>query len=338
MTFALTLFAFAIAAGLTHYLASPHTRLNLLDQPNARSLHTRPTPVTGGIAILASLASSSIVAAYFFNLPVQPLLWIAVSTFLVASVSLIDDWRTLSALHRLGVHFLAAYLLLVQGNLWIDNLQFSGEVWHLPSLLKTTISLLLVVWWINLYNFMDGMDGFAGGMAVFGFGSLAILGILGGHTVFLLLNLLIVAASLGFLIFNFPPARIFMGDTGSSSLGLLAAALSLWGSQLGLFPLWIALLIFSPFIVDATVTLIRRALHGEKIWLAHRSHYYQRLVQLGWGHQRTVLAEYALMASCSGSAFLALYLPPQWQWVILALWLCIYPALMWAVHRLIKKS
>lgn len=338
MTFALLLFTFCLAAGLTHYFASPQARLNLLDTPNARSLHTRPTPVTGGIAIFTSLAVNSLIATFLFNLPAQPLLWIAISTLLVASVSLIDDWRTLSPLHRLGVHFIAAYLILAHGNLWITEIQIAGELWHLPSVLQILGSLLFVVWSINLYNFMDGMDGFAGGMAVFGFGSLAILGALAGNSLFIGLNLLIVAATLGFLIFNFSPARIFMGDTGSSSLGLLAAALSLWGSQSGIFPLWMALLIFSPFIVDATVTLARRAWQGEKIWLAHRSHYYQRLVQLGWGHKRTVLTEYVLMAACSVSAFFALNLPVQWQWVVLLLWVGIYTGLIWGVQCFFIKK
>jgi UDP-N-acetylmuramyl pentapeptide phosphotransferase/UDP-N-acetylglucosamine-1-phosphate transferase len=102
--------------------------------------------------------------------------------------------------------------------------------------------------------------------------------------------------------------------------------------------LWIALLIFSPFIVDATVTLTRRAWQGEKIWLAHRSHYYQRLVQLGWGHKRTVLTEYVLMAICSASAVFVLNLPVHWHWIILAVWVGIYAGLIWGVHQLINKK
>src|SRR5690606_5547729 len=97
----------------------------------------------------------------------------------------------------------------------------------------------------------------------------------------------IASAAAGFLVWNFPPARIFMGDTGSSALGLIAGALSLLGDRRGLFPLWVALLVFSPFLLDATVTLIRRAGRRERFWEAHRSHYYQRLA-LRWGHRKTV--------------------------------------------------
>jgi UDP-N-acetylmuramyl pentapeptide phosphotransferase/UDP-N-acetylglucosamine-1-phosphate transferase len=139
------------------------------------------------------------------------------------------------------------------------------------------------------------------------------------------------------LVHNFPPAKIFLGDTGSTTLGFLAAACSLWGAKDGLFPFWVALLVFSPFIVDATVTLLRRLLRGEKVWEAHRSHYYQRLVLLGWGHRRTVLTEYALMLACAGSALLAVRLPPVGQISLAMAWGLIYGFLMWGVGRLEQR-
>jgi UDP-N-acetylmuramyl pentapeptide phosphotransferase/UDP-N-acetylglucosamine-1-phosphate transferase len=185
---------------------------------------------------------------------------------------------------------------------------------------------------INLYNFMDGMDGFAGGMTLIGFSTLAWLG--RADATFTDVCLIVAAASAGFLIHNFPPAKIFMGDTGSTALGFLTAACTLWGSKANLFPLWIAILVFSPFIVDATVTLLRRLLRGEKVWQAHRSHYYQRLVLLGWGHRKTVLAEYVLMLACAGSAVLAMELPPAGQTWLLVIWVFIYSLLIWGVGRL----
>jgi UDP-N-acetylmuramyl pentapeptide phosphotransferase/UDP-N-acetylglucosamine-1-phosphate transferase len=148
----------------------------------------------------------------------------------------------------------------------------------------------------NLYNFMDGSDGLAGGMAVFGFGAFAAAAALAGDASICLAALGIAAAALAFLAFNLPPARVFMGDAGSILLGFLAGALGLLGIARGLWPVWFPVLVFSPFIADASVTLIRRLFRGERIWEAHRSHYYQRLVQLGWGHRRTALVEYLLMA------------------------------------------
>ena len=125
-----------------------------------------------------------------------------------------------------------------------------------------------------------------------------------------------------------------MGDAGSSLLGFLAAGLSLWASAAGIFPLWIAVLVFSPFIVDATVTLGRRFWRRERVWEAHKSHCYQRLVQLGWGHRKTVVWEYLLMMLCSLSAVAALHLGPTYQWWLLGSWIVIYVTLIVLVNRL----
>jgi UDP-N-acetylmuramyl pentapeptide phosphotransferase/UDP-N-acetylglucosamine-1-phosphate transferase len=184
---------------------------------------------------------------------------------------------------------------------------------------------------------MDGMDGFAGGMGVIGFGTLALLGGLAGNVAFLSVNLVIASAVAGFLVFNFPPARIFMGDTGSAALGLLAGGVSLWGAREGVFPFWIAVLVFSPFIVDATVTLLGRLRRGERVWQAHKTHYYQRLVQSGWGHRKTVIVEYGLMLACGASAVVGVHVGTTAQWLILVGWCLIYPALMRLVARLEQR-
>jgi UDP-N-acetylmuramyl pentapeptide phosphotransferase/UDP-N-acetylglucosamine-1-phosphate transferase len=336
MILTLMVVAFLISVLLTGYFSRPENKLCLLDKPNARSLHTRPVPVMGGIAILAGLTLSAIFT-YWYYAPAPYFLWIGFSGLLIAIVSFMDDCYHISALYRLLVHFIAAILFLWQGEFWLTHLALPNVTWELPPFLQISLSFLFVVWMLNLYNFMDGMDGFAGGMAIFGFGTFAVLGGLADHLLFLTMNLIIASAVGGFLIFNFPPAKIFMGDMGASSLGFLAAAFSLWGNREDIFPLWVALLLFSPFIVDATITLFRRTLRGEKIWLAHKSHYYQRLVQLGWGHKRTVLWEYALMAICSVSAMLALFLPIYAQWRLLIGWTFIYILLIYIVNLLERR-
>jgi UDP-N-acetylmuramyl pentapeptide phosphotransferase/UDP-N-acetylglucosamine-1-phosphate transferase len=154
-----------------------------------------------------------------------------------------------------------------------------------------------------------------------------------GHDLFLIVNLIVAAASAGFLFFNFPPARIFMGDIGSSTLGLLAATLSLWGARDGVFPFWIVLLVFSPFIVDATVTLVRRLFRGEKVWQAHKSHYYQKLVQAGWGHRRTVLLEYGIMLGCAITAVWSAQATPLAQVLAIAAWSMFYLGFFFWVTR-----
>lgn len=329
--------AFLISALLTRYFSHPKTVFCIFDEPKARSLHTRPTPVMGGVAILIGFTISAFIVCWQ-SVPRQDYLWIGISGLLVAVISFIDDCYHVSALYRLIMHFLAASLLLWYGDFWLTHLVLPSLVWAWLPFFQVSVSFLFVVWMINLYNFMDGMDGFAGGMAMFGFGTLAVLGGLADHQLFMTMNLIVASAVAGFLMFNFPPARIFMGDTGASSLGFLVAAFSLWGNREGIFPLWVVLLLFSPFIVDATVTLLRRFLRREKIWLPHKSHHYQRLVQLGWGHKGTVLWEYALMAMCSASALVALYLPIYAQWSLLVGWGVIYLLLMYLVNKLEQRK
>lgn len=328
----LGLLAFSLSAGLTFLFSLPGSPLTILDHPNERSLHTVAVPRTGGLAMLAALlVTGGVIYALAGGMSVLPMLGTAVGG--VSAVSFMDDRFCVHPGLRLLVH-LAAALLLAGGGMQPGMLALPGWHWEWPVWVALPFTVLFVVWMINLYNFMDGMDGFAAGMAVAGFGTFALLGWQAGDFNFMLLNLFVAAAALGFLIFNFPPARIFMGDVGSSLLGLLAAAMSLWADVAGIFPLWLACLVFSPFIVDATVTLLRRFSQGEVVWEAHRSHYYQRLVQLGWGHRRTVLLEYALMAACSLSA-LVLYAAPAWfQWAGLCLWAVIYLLLALNVHRL----
>ncbi len=329
--------AFLMSAWLTLHLSRPETLFCILDEPNARSLHTHPIPVSGGIAILMAFTLSAFLACWHY-VPIPDFFWLCISGLLIAVISFIDDCRHVSALYRLLVHCLAAYFLLWQGEFWVTQLILPGLIWTWSPFVQISFSFLFLVWMINLYNFMDGMDGFAGGMAVFGFGTLAILGGLADHQLFMVINLIVASAAGGFLLFNFPPARVFMGDAGSSSLGFLAAAFSLWGNREGIFPLWIAVLLFSPFIVDASATLLQRLLRGEKIWLAHKTHYYQRLVQLGWGHKRTVLWEYVLMAACSFSALLAPLLPTYAQWGLLVAWSFIYFLLMYFVNWLEQQK
>lgn len=335
MIFMLIIVTFALSARLTHYFSQSKTVLYRVDEPNARSLHQQPTPLNGGVAILTAYFANSFLLSglvdFFF-----PIIWIIISCLVIAIISFIDDCYTISALPRLIIHFLAALLFLWQTDLWLTQLPFTTFI--LPNGLKIIISLLFVVWMVNLYNFMDGMDGFAGGMAIIGFGTFALLGSLSQQWLFMYFNLLIVVACSGFLLFNYPPAKIFMGDVGSSSLGFLAATFSLWGIQLHIFPLWIALLIFSPFIVDATVTLFKRLVRKEKFWLPHKSHYYQRLVQSGWGHKRTVLWEYALMFACSFSAIFAVSLSTMWQLVALIFWIIIYLIIIYSIDYKIVFS
>jgi UDP-N-acetylmuramyl pentapeptide phosphotransferase/UDP-N-acetylglucosamine-1-phosphate transferase len=192
--------------------------------------------------------------------------------------------------------------------------------------------MLAVMWMTNLYNFMDGADGLAGGMAAIGFGALALAAWMGDAPGLAAFCAAIAAAALAFLRFNFPPARVFMGDAGSIPLGFLAASLGILGAVQDVWPGLFPLLVFSPFILDASVTLARRGLRGEKIWQAHRSHYYQRVVLLGASHRQLALAAYGLMLGGAALAFALLALPQHMGW-LLALWAVIYMLIFLAIDR-----
>jgi UDP-N-acetylmuramyl pentapeptide phosphotransferase/UDP-N-acetylglucosamine-1-phosphate transferase len=222
----------------------------------------------------------------------------------------------------------------VYAGLSLHTLALPGVHAALAPVPAAMLSVLLVVWMTNLYNFMDGMDGFAGGMGVIGFAACALLAWRAGDGALALHGALVSAACAGFLLINFPPSRIFMGDAGSSLLGFLAAAALLEADRRGVSALWLGLLVFSPFVVDATVTLCRRAINGERIWRAHRSHFYQRLVQLGWSHRRTTLSAYALMLACASSALAVQHAPWPWQGATLCAWAVIYAILMLVVTRM----
>ena len=319
--------AFALSVWLTSRFCRPGSRLYILDHPTDRSLHSQPVPRSGGVAIVVSiLITGTVLCALREDIPVGwP--WLVTVLLLVAGVGFINDRRSLSPLVRLLVHSVAG-VLVVAGGFMLEQWQLPGWTFTLPRELAIVITWLFIVWMINLYNFMDGMDGFASGMTFIGFSTFAFIGLVAGNSAFAALSLIIAAAALGFLCFNFPPARIFMGDAGAYSLGLLAAGFTLWGVRAGLFPFWVPVLIFSPFIADATITLIWRTIRGESVVKAHRTHFYQQLVQRGYGHRKTVLGQYALMFACATSAIVAPYLTPLAQWVMIVCWAAAYVMLI----------
>jgi len=232
-----------------------------------------------------------------------------VPTAILMFVSIIDDIRGLSVRWRLLAQLIVSAAISV--------VVLPGYAWWVHILV-----MLGITWMMNLYNFMDGSNGLAGGMALFGFGSYAVAAAVGHDFQMAALNVSVTAASFAFLLFNFHPARIFLGDGGSVPLGFLAGAIGLLGWQRELWPAWFPLLVFSPFIVDASVTLLKRISRREKVWQAHRNHYYQRLIQMGWSHRKTAIAEYLLMMVAGGSAIflrektMSLILVALWVWVM----------------------
>jgi UDP-GlcNAc:undecaprenyl-phosphate/decaprenyl-phosphate GlcNAc-1-phosphate transferase len=280
--------------------------LQISDIPNERSLHAAPIPRFGGLAIMFGVPAGWAIA----SVPADWALLFAV--VLLVGVSFLDDAKGISIRWRFLAHFVAA-MVFVHAN-----------IYPAVSLGLCIFLVVAIVWMMNLYNFMDGSDGLAGGMALFGFSFYAIGALSSGAASFATMNFCIAASALGFLFYNFNPAKVFMGDVGSVPLGFLAAAMGLSGWVKGLWPFWFPIMVFSPFVVDATVTILERLFRGKKIWQAHREHYYQRLVQMGWGHRKTALAEYVLMFTVGAIALWNLQQNGQTQTIILCLVAIIY--------------
>lgn len=264
--------------------------------------------------------------------------WIVLSMLLIFTVSFIDDSMGLPASLRLGVQAVSSIIIVVGVGLILNHIPIPGTGNIRLSVFAIPVSVLLLMWMANLYNFMDGMDGFSGGMTAIGFGVLAYLGWESGSPIMLMIALFVAMSALGFLVHNFPPARIFMGDAGSITVGFVAGTLMLLGVRDKVFDLWVPIIVFSPFIVDATVTLLRRAVRRQNIWEAHREHYYQRLVLSGWSHRRTVLVEYGIMTACGGLAVLYHHSSETWRLLILGGWVVMFLALRSFVSHVERQA
>ena len=322
-----------LSAWLCRRFIDPASRFHVLDHPDHRSLHQQAMPRSGGVAILVALLAGWWLGVAGNAVPLlQVIIWMSGGAAVLGILGVWDDLYDLSPWKRLPVQVLVALLMILAG-FSLHYLRLPGLQWPLPSVLGPVFSFLLFLWMTNLYNFMDGMDGFAGGMTVIGFGTLALLGQLAGDGSYTFLALVVAGAAAGFLRFNFPPARIFMGDAGAPVLGFLAAGFLVWADREGLFPLWIGLLVFAPFVVDATYTLVRRLLRGEPVWKPHCDHLYQKLVRSGWSHRRTVLWAYLLMLACALSALVALDASVAVQWGVLSGWAILFLLLIPAIER-----
>lgn len=274
-------------------------------------------PRVGGLAIWAGFLPMALLAPPVAAIatPAWVGAWLA-----VVAVSLVDDWRGVHPIPRLAVHAIAA---LTAAAALCGSVSAAGSVplW----LLEVALLALLIAWSANLFNFMDGNDGLAAMMSICGFGAYAIAAALAGAPMQTYAAL--AAATVPFLAVNLPPARAFMGDVGAVPLGFLAAVFGIAGWREGVWPGWFPLLVFLPFVVDATATLLRRVLRGERVWEAHRTHYYQRFHQLGARHSGTLAAYCGLMVGTAATAVAVLAQHAAVGWWALAVWTAIMGAL-----------
>jgi Fuc2NAc and GlcNAc transferase len=272
-------FAFSILfTGSIRRYAVQHA---VLDVPNARSLHHYPTPRGGGLSISISLMLSTIVLYTQHLLPLHLFIAFFVGGLVVTIVGWLDDRYQIAVARRaLAYLFAAAWAVY-----WVDSqnlIQFNDEWYH--YVIGGALSVLLIAWITNLYNFMDGTDGMAAVQAICTGGMAGLLLNHAGQPGLAILCFVIAASCGGFIFWNWSPAKIFMGDVGSCLLGFSFGAIAVMGASNSTMSLSVWFILLAVFVCDASLTLLMRLINGEEFYSAHRSHAYQRLVQMGCSH------------------------------------------------------
>ena len=304
-----------------------------VDIPGERSSHDVVKPRFGGIAVVTAffLGFGVLLAARPDARVFLPLLPCGA---LIFAAGVLDDRRSLPVGIRLLAQLAAALIVVATGNV-VESIfvPLAGTVEL--DVLAVPFTILFVLASINFYNFIDGIDGLAAGTASITAGFLALIAYMLGHGSFALLFLAVAGASLGFLQFNFPPSRLFMGDGGSTFLGFFFAFAAISGNRLvPEVPFFITVLLLSSLYLDAFVTLIRRLFRGERILQPHRTHYYQRLLALGFNHKQVTVLEYALTVLLGTSAVIFFKAGGFFPVFLCLCWLFVFTSLMLKVRGL----
>ncbi|WP_104472350.1 MraY family glycosyltransferase [Acinetobacter indicus] len=282
---------FLLAFAMTYFMRAYALKKNIIDNPNERSSHSVPTPRGGGVAVVCSYLLALAVLIYSQQLTLHIGLTLIAVGFVIALLGFLDDHGHINSMLRLAVHFLVAIGVVISLGGFSEVTAFNGLQ---LGFLANIIAVLFLVWLLNLYNFMDGINGIASVEAITTVVSMAILYYVLNTTLNLDILWLLAACVFGFLLWNFPKAKIFMGDACSGFLGLTLGILALIAlkENLALFCAWIICL--GVFVVDATYTLIKRVLSGYKMYDAHRSHSYQILSRKCGSHTPVTLAVAAI--------------------------------------------
>lgn len=319
--FLIILLGFIATIGLVSVFRHFAYRYELLDIPNARSSHEMPTPSGGGVGIVISFFIGLLLLFWWGLVTKILLISLLAGGILLAATGFLDDFHHVPARYRILIHFVAAGLALyLLGGMPILDLGFTLWQWGLFGIV---VCMLGLVWMINFYNFMDGIDGLAGSEAIFVASAMSILLFLKGEQGLIPIFLLLASTAAGFLIWNWSPARIFMGDTGSGFLGFVFGVLLIASTANGVVSVWQWLILLGCFWVDATLTLIQRLLRGQACYQAHCSHAFQQAVKKTGCHKRVVIRVLCInFLWLLPMAILSLYFP---KWVLLITTIAILP-------------
>ncbi|MGT2551829.1 MraY family glycosyltransferase [Acinetobacter geminorum] len=284
--FLLIIVGFLAAFSLTGYMRQYALKKNIIDNPNERSSHTMPTPRGGGVAVVISYLLSLAGLVYLGYLTPSIGIIVIVAGFIIALLGFLDDHGHINALVRLAIHFLVAIGVVVALGGFTEVTIFNDLK---LGFIANIIAVLFLVWLLNLYNFMDGINGIASIEAITSVLSMALIYWVLNSALNSQVLSLMAATVFGFMLWNFPKAKIFMGDACSGFLGLVLGIWALYAlkQDIGFFCAWVICL--GVFIVDATFTLIRRVLNGHKMYDAHRSHAYQYASRKYQSHTKATL-------------------------------------------------
>lgn len=339
--FVLFLIAYALTVVGVGFWRRLALKKSLLDIPNDRSSHVQPTPRGGGVVIFAVTISFLFLSSWQAQ-KLSEMLPFFLGASIIAIISWLDDLYGLPSILRLFVHAVGAFVA-IWGIGFIDRIElpFLG-VFQINPLLGQTLSVLWIIGLTNAYNFMDGIDGIAGTQALIAGAVWAVIGFLSGQPIIVYIGTLLAATNIGFLWHNWHPAKIFMGDVSSAFLGYTLAVLPILATKggtlppekaalIGVLPVW-------GFVFDTTLTFIRRALKGENVLAAHRSHLYQRLVIAGYKHDSVSIA-YGFLALVGATMAIFWLSVGQFVWIFilpvmaLSLW-----CFVWKTEANLKKN
>jgi len=263
---------------------------DLLDIPNDRSSHTVPTPRGGGLAIVIVLLLSGVVSLFLPQAPIDVLVCLLLATLAFSLLGWQDDKHDLPA----SVRFLIQLLIAVFASGWLLWAAVPGYSTSFALLALLLLSTLWIAWMANLYNFMDGIDGISAVESLILGATTSYWFAISGVASMAIICIAVAGASVGFMRWNWSPAKIFMGDVGSLALGAFFAIIAIIGTTRLDIPLLAFLILYAVYLADSGVTLLHRIIKREKWWQAHRSHFYQRAVQSGFSHAQVSLSVMAL--------------------------------------------